>query len=85
MKRYEHDKYDTKSFTGASRLVVHGNTLEKIRSEIDESNRRCIERGYKAVQWIITHREFYNWYDDHGRFVKSEEIEQAVEIYPPEL
>ena len=83
MKRYEGDRYDTMAINGYHRLSVNGNTLESTRQEIDESNARKIKNGYTAEAWIITHKEWYTYYDDNGNFVKSEQYEKAVEIYPP--
>ena len=67
---------------GHQRLCVVGDTLERTKAEIDSANIRAIERGYKPESWVITHEEWYTYYDDDGNFVKSEHYEQAVEIYP---
>lgn len=83
MKKYESDSYDTLAVNGHSRLVVKGDTLEGTRAEIDRANEMAIAQGYKSESWIITHREYYSWYDDNNVFVKSESLEQAIEIYPP--
>ena len=83
MKRYEGSKYDTMAVGGHHRLSVMGDTLERIRQEIDEANTRAVAKGYSAEAWIITHVEWYTYYDDNDNFVKSERLEQAVEIYPP--
>lgn len=83
MKKYESDKYDTLEIKGHSRLSVNGYTLEGIKAEIDRANERAVAQGYKAQSWIITHIEYYSWYDDNDLFIKSETLEQAIEIYPP--
>ena len=83
MKRFESDSYDTIAIKGHHRLAVNGETLESVRADIDRSNTRATEKGYKAQQWIITHKEWYTYYDDDGNFMKSEQYEQAVEVYPP--
>lgn len=86
MRRIESDRYDTMCLKGAgNRLSVVGETLERTREEIDESNKRAVRMGYKASQWIITHIEHYAWFDDNDRFIKSEDIESAVEVYPKEI
>jgi len=85
MKRFEGDRFNTMAIKGHSRLCVSGDTLESTREEIDRTNKRAIERGYKAEQWIITHQEWYRYFDDDGNFVKSEEYEQAIEIYPASI
>ena len=85
MKRYEGDRFNTMAIKGHHRLCVNGDTLESTRAEIDEANKRAIERGYKAEQWIITHQEWYRLEDDDGNFVRAEEYEQAIEIYPPSI
>ena len=82
MKRYESDGFRAMHLFGGSYLSTHGETLEEIRREIDESNERAIKRGYNAESWIITHTEYYSWYDDNDMFVKREEYEQAIEVYP---
>ena len=83
MKKYESDKYDTLAVKGYSRLSVNGNTVEEIKAEIDKANKRAVASGYKTESWIITHIEYYSWYDDDDLFIKSETLEQAIEIYPP--
>ena len=85
MKRIEDKSYDTIALSGSHRLMVSGESLESTRKEIDDSNRRAISRGYKAERWIITYRERCNLYDDDGRFVRCEECERAVEIYPEKI
>lgn len=82
MKRVEGSRYNTMALIGSGRLVVRGDSLEETRREIDESNERAMKRGYKAESWIITHQEWYRWYDDEGNFVRSEQLEQAIEVYP---
>ena len=85
MKKYEGDGYNTLSLSGHSRLVVYGTTVEEIRKEIDESNLRAVAAGWKPQQWVITHREWRKYVDDNGHFLKSEEIETKIEIYPATL
>ena len=83
MKRFEGESYDTIAVKGHHRLAVNGETLESVRADIDKSNTRAIEKGYKAEQWIIIHKEWYTCYDDDGNFMASEEHCHAVEVYPP--
>lgn len=83
MKRYESSRYDTLSLGGNCRLVTRGESLEGIKQEIDDSNARAVAKGYKAESWLITHRESYTYYDDNGMFNRSEELEIAIEVYPP--
>ena len=85
MKRFEGDRFDTMAIKGHYRLHVIGDSLESTRAEIDEANKRAIEKGYKAEQWIITHKEWYRLEDDDGNFVRAEEYEQAIEIYPTSI
>lgn len=85
MKKYSSSRYDTLAIGGHSRFAVNGDTIEGTRAEIDRANARAIAQGYKAESWIITHKEYDTWYDDRGIFIKSEILEQAVEIYPPML
>lgn len=83
MKKYESDYYNVRGIKDEYGLCVHHNdTLENVREEIDRVNQRAVERGYNAEQWVITHVEVYTWKDDNGVFVKREEIETRVEIYP---
>lgn len=83
MKRFESDSYDTIAIKGHYGLAVNGETLESVRADIDRANARAIEKGYKAEQWIIIHKELYTCYDDDGNFMASEEHCHAVEVYPP--
>lgn len=85
MKRIENKWYDTIALSGSHRLMVSGKSLESTRKEIDDSNKKAVSRWCKAERWIITYRERCNSYDDDGRFVKCEECERAVEIYPKEI
>ena len=85
MKRYESDGYKARAINGGSYLAKEADTLEEIRDTIDKSNQRAVSLGYKAEAWIIVHNEWYSWYDDNGMFVKSETIEQAIEVYPKEI
>ena len=83
MKRYEGSKYDVRDIYGYGRLVLcHDDTIEGVRADIDFSNKRAVENGYSESQWIITHEEWYSYYDDDGKFLKSEYYESAVEVYP---
>lgn len=84
MKRYESDCYKARAIRGGSYLAKEGGSLEEIRDIIDRSNQRAVSLGYKAESWIIVHNEWYSWYDDNGMFIKSETIEQAIEVYPKE-
>ena len=85
MKRIEHDWYDAR-FTDDD--VMHLNfrripiTIEDVKREIDEVNKRKVERGEKTRQYIITHVEHYTYRDDDGRFIKHESYESVIEYYP---
>ncbi len=85
MKRSDHECYRTIAPNGGHRLAAEGETLEELKNKIDASNERAVRLGYKAEQWIITHEERHFWYNDDGVFVKSEVIEEALEVYPAEL
>ena len=63
-------------------LLTNSDTYEGIKKEIDEANKKSISLGYKPDIYTITCVEYYMWLDDNGKFLKSETIEQAVEIYP---
>ena len=84
-KRYEGEKFNALHMCGSGGLAVRGETLEGIRQEIDDANERAMSRGYKEEQFIITHMEWYKYYDDEGIFLKEETIEQRIEIYPKVL
>ena len=86
MKRYENSYYTTASMHGPSPRLVGGfDTIEEVREEIDRSNARALERGYKAEPWLITFVEVYTYYTDDGVFVKREETEEALEAYPAKI
>lgn len=82
MKRYEFDGFKARGLNGGHYLSTKAETLEGVKQEIDESNARAMSLGYQAESWIITHYERYVWYDDNDMFIKSEDIEQTVEVYP---
>lgn len=84
MKMYESDCYKARAIRGGSYLAKDANTLEEMRDIIDRSNQRAESLGYKLESWIIVHNKWYAWYDDNGMFVRSETLEQAMEIYPKE-
>ena len=67
------------------RLAYTGDTIEEMRSIIDRSNERSVDLGYKASQYIIAHCEYYNWFDENDEWIKTESIEQRVEVYPKTL
>lgn len=86
MKRYSFERYNARALTGSASLyLLHDDTLEGTKQDIDASNERAEAQGYKAERWMITHIEVYTYVDDNGQFVKREELEQAVEIYPEVL
>ena len=85
MKRYESDSYKACGLDGGHYLATYSDDLNGVKEEIDRSNKRAVELGYDAQQWLITHVEWYTWHDDNGRFVKSETYETAVEVYPQSL
>ncbi len=85
MKRREFDCYKTLAVRGWSRLAAEAQSLDEMRVKIDAANERAVSQGYKAEQWLITHEERYVWYSDDGVFVKSEIIEEAIEVYPAQL
>ncbi|MBQ5562356.1 MAG: hypothetical protein IIT39_03110 [Clostridia bacterium] len=82
MKKYESDRFRAMNMYGYGYLMTNSETLEGVKKEIDESRKRQMRLGYKPDTYIITHEERYLYTDDDGRFVKSETLEQAVEIYP---
>lgn len=89
MKRIESDGYGVKRLDGIGELdmkyYTREDSLEGARYAIDVANRTAVDQGYKAEQFLITFREVYRWVEDDGRFIKSEILESAVEVYPAEL
>lgn len=81
----ENMRYDAKSFNGSRGLAVRGESLEGIKQEIDDSNKRAIEQGYKPEQWIITKVLVTRAFDMDGLFLFETKTEKRVEIYPEEL
>lgn len=55
---------------------------EGARYAIDEANRRAVEDGYSAEQFLIVHHEWMRLFNDNGVFLSSEETKTAVEMYP---
>ena len=88
MKRTESDWYEVMNLDGNGyldmRYYTNDNSLEGARYAIDTANQRAVKLGYRAEQFLIVHTEFYKYTDD-GRFVKSERLTQAIEVYPAEL
>lgn len=39
-------------------------------------------QGYRPTRWLIVSVSHWSLYDDNGQFVRSEAIEQAVDVYP---
>ena len=60
-------------------------SLEGARYAIDVANRTAVDQGYKAEQFLIVFDEFCKWVEDDGRFIKSESLKTAVEVYPAKL
>ena len=58
--------------------------IENARRAIDEINRKALELGYPASQWLIVKKQFVRVSDD-GQFVMSTVIRTAVEKYPDSL
>ena len=84
MRRIESDKFRAMDMAGNGYLYTISDTLEGVKAEIDASRERQIKAGYKPDRYRITHTEYYTWLDDDGSFIKSETLEQAVEVYPAE-
>lgn len=89
MKRIERDGYEVMRLDGNGGLCVshytQDDSLEGARYAIDVANRTAVDQGYKAEQFLIVFDEFYKWVEDDGRFIKSESLKTAVEVYPAEL
>ena len=83
MKKYESDRFKAMDMYRHSYLMTYNETLEGVKEEIDRSREKQMHLGYKPDTYIITHEECYLYMSDDGKFVRSETIEQAVEIYPP--
>lgn len=89
MKRHGSDGYIVRRLSGNGGLCTNPKSelsIEVTRELIDDRNKRAVERGYKAEQFLICYYELVNWYDDSDeRFIKSEYNVQAIEVYPATL
>lgn len=59
--------------------------IETAREAIDDSNRKAVELGYSAKQWMIVKKHYVRITDDDGLFVMSTVVRVAVEKYPPSI
>ena len=86
MKRIESDQFRARLENGGGYLCLRGipYSVDDVKREIDYSNKRAAEKGYKPERYLITHTEHYLYTDDDGRFIKSETIETGLEYYPNE-
>ena len=82
MKTNESKCFKARSLSGSSYLARFTDTLEEIKEEINDSNTRAVMQGYRPTSWLIVSVSHWSLYDDNGQFVRSEAIEQAVEVYP---
>lgn len=80
--RYEGEYFKALYPAGSGELAVRCNTIEEMRDAINDANARAFMSGYKMTQYLVTHVEWYKYLDDDGQFVKREEYESLVEIYP---
>jgi len=86
MKEVKIEYFNATAIVGYGyRLGDTTDTLEEMKQKIDESNERRRASGYDPEKWIITLVKIYRAFTDDHRFIKSEETEQAVCIYPAEL
>ena len=71
-----------KNMYSGSYLITYSGTIEGVKTEIDEANKKAVERGFRPSVYIIICKEYYTYFDDNGNFVKREENEYAIETYP---
>lgn len=76
--------YEAWAMSMGSKLAQIADTLQEMREEIDASNQRAKDRGYKAEQWMIVSVS-YRREMDGNRFVKAIREEEYVETYPQEV
>lgn len=76
--------YEAWAMNMGSKLAKTADTLQEMREEIDASNQRAIDLGYKAEQRMIVSVSFGREMDGN-RFVKTIRVEEYVETYPQEV
>lgn len=76
--------YEAWAMNMGSKLATTAYTLQEMREEIDASNQRAIEHGYKAEQRMIVSVS-YSREMDGNRFVRGIREEEYVETYPQEV
>jgi len=76
--------YEAWAMNMGSKLAKTADTLQEIRDEIDASNQRAIDLGYKAEQRMIVSVSYSREMDDN-RFIRAIREEEYVETYPLEV
>ena len=74
--------YKLENPNGTRGIPIKSQTLEGIRSEIDEHNDWCKIAGYATEQFVITHCEVLEHFDSENIFSSRNVVEQRIEIYP---
>ena len=84
MNRKESDWIVIKGLREGDRslAIPEPNTVEGARSEIDNFNAGSFEDGGSPRKFLICCRERYEYYDDSGVFIRSEEVTSVIEKYP---
>jgi hypothetical protein len=77
-------QYEAWAMNMGSKLAKTADTLQEMRDEIDASNQRAIDLGYKAEQRMIVSVS-YSREMDGGRFIRAITEEEYVETYPKEV
>lgn len=76
--------YEAWAMNMGSKLAKTADTLQEMREEIDASNQRAIDLGYKAEQRMIVSVS-YSREMDGNRFIRAIREEEYVETYPQEV
>jgi hypothetical protein len=77
-------QYEAWAMNMGSKLAKTADTLQEMRDEIDASNQRAIDLGYKAEQRMIVSVS-YSREMDGGRFIRAITEEEYIETYPKEV
>ena len=78
--------YEVYDLRGVSQLDIDPPyDLKSARAFIDWSNRKAVNLGYSAKQWLIVKKQYNRASDDNGQFIMSTVVRVAVEKYPAEL
>ena len=76
--------YEARHPIGSGQLALTCDTsnLWEVKKEIDESEKRAVNKGYNPTQYVIVKVEGDTIMDYAGRFIKKVTVETAVEYYP---